>query len=221
MSNQPKAQSIYLTDDLATTLFEQMIVLNNDLASLSPKHIVPVQGFEEEFGRERAAAALGAILNFLRAVGVPGESREPLFELYFALGDAKHGRRNTMFKPGAPLPDSALKQSLPLQDDSMAAAAVSILHTHCDVTVDKALTVIAEAFGYQKEVLREVRKNITTARGSKPTKKGAKKAPKQAIDAYEYWEGERKRQLELRGLSAAEFVQDLIETRGFKAKQRR
>lgn len=201
----------------AKMLFEHLLTLNNGLTSLTPQYLVPVLEYEDEIGRERAIAALGCVLKFLRDVGIPGEAREPLNELHAALVDAKVGRSNPIIKPAPMEPGTPDKLVLQYLDDGMAAAAVDIL-----IRVDRrrpreALQFVADAFGYRVQKLDTIRKNLRAPkRAERPNgKKPSPRASTQAVEAYKYWMKERER----RGLSGRDFVAHLIETRGFKSQR--
>nr|WP_029354492.1 hypothetical protein [Mesorhizobium ciceri] len=194
-------------DEALLRMHERLVDLCNDLIGL--QGLCAVTGYEEELGRERASAALNAVISYLRDIGMESSWREPLLELSAALDDAKYGRVNPITKPAPMAPGTPNKLALARADDGMAAAAVDILHTHCAMTTDVALTATANALGYRKETLRQIRKNIRSPK----TKTGSPKASKEAVAAYQYWLDELRR----RDLPPRQFVDSLFATRGHKA----
>ncbi|WP_287244220.1 hypothetical protein [Mesorhizobium sp.] len=186
-------------------MHERVVELCNDLIGLQGLCAVP--GHKEELGREKASAALNAVISFLRDVGTEPAWREPLLQLSAALDDAKYGRFNPITKPVPMPPGTPNKLVMDRADDGMAAAAVDILNTHCKA--DEALTTVARALGYKKETLRQIRKNLRAPK----TKKGPPKASEEAVAAYRYWMDE----LQRRGIPAKDFVNHMFATRGFKA----
>ncbi|TGR22395.1 MULTISPECIES: hypothetical protein [unclassified Mesorhizobium] len=192
--------------DAQQQLQDRVIDLCNDLIGL--EGLCPVEGHKDELGREKAFAALNAVISFLRDIGTEPAWREPLLQLSAALDDAKYGRANPITKPVPMLPGTPNKLVMDRADEGMAVAAVDILITHCGKKTDEALTAVAKRLGYRKEALRATRKNLRA-----PKAKGRPdKASKEAVAAYRYWFQELAR----RGKSPAMFVEAMLETRGFK-----
>ncbi|RUV59639.1 hypothetical protein EOA85_11120 [Mesorhizobium sp. M5C.F.Ca.IN.020.29.1.1] len=188
-------------------MHERLVDLCNDLIGL--QGLCAVRGYEEELGRERASAALNAVISYLRDIGLDGAWREPLLELSAALDDAKYGRANPITKPVPMLPGTPNKLVMDRADEGMAAAAVDILVAHGLEKSDAALSIVAKRLGYKKETLRAIRKNL---RAPKTSKGRPPKASKEAVAAFDYWQKELAR----RGMPAAAFVEAMLATRGFK-----
>ncbi|MER9331877.1 hypothetical protein [Mesorhizobium sp. M0488] len=193
--------------DLLKQMQDRVVDLANDLIGLQGLCALP--NHRDELDREKASAALNAVISFLRDIGTEPSWREPLLQLSAALDDAKYGRVNPITKPVAMQPGTPNKLVMDRADDGMAAAAVDILQAHCGKRADDALATVANALGYKKETLRQIRKNL---RAPKTSKGRSPKASKEAVEAFTYW----KKELARRGMPAAAFVNAMLETRGFK-----
>lgn len=184
-----------------------VVALHNDLSSLAPRYVSPVPGHEDEFDRTRAIAALGAVLKFCRAMGIPGESREPLLALQAALGDASRGLSNKMLQPVPGSPGMAKKPLLAAMDDAMAAAALDVLvdRKHGKAVKPKdAVPALAKALGFKASRLETLRKDFRS---------GSKRVKKDDLDQFKFWEKEFK--IRSKGLTAQQFIDAVVHVRGF------
>lgn len=200
-----EAQAVTLDPDKGQAIVDMVVTLNNDLASLAPRYLSAVPGHEDEFDRTRAIAALGAVLDFCRAVGVPGESREPLLALQAALTDASRGLSNKMLQPVAGSPSMAKKPLLTAMDDAMAAAALDVLVDSKNgkgVKPKHAVPALAKALGFKASRLETLRKEFRS-----------KRVKIDDLEQFRFWEKEFKKRS--KDLTAQQFIEAVVQARGF------
>lgn len=130
---------------------------------------------DEAAGRAGVIAALAAVANYLRAVGVKPELSAPLANLAAALGDAEGGRSNALLKPEKHKQTTPKKNIRETMDWASGAAAVTIWKDEAGWTLPKALKEAAKVLGITPEQLAEFRKNM-----------GKGRAPKDAVDWYHF-----------------------------------
>lgn len=201
------AQMVEIAPEDLSAITELIVGLHNDLSSLAPRHLCPVPGHEDEFDRTRAIAALGSVLKFCRAVGIPGESREPLFALQAALTDASRGLSSKMLEAVPGSPSMAKKPYLTAMDDAMAVAALDIL-VEGGIKPKRAVPALAKALGCRASRLEAMRKDFKSGR-----------AKQEDLDQFEYWKKDWK-QRRAAGMAAKGYVEALISIRGFKGSNR-
>jgi hypothetical protein len=156
----------------------------------------PEPGDEENAARMPAWAALQAVIEYLREVGLETATRAPLIHLLAALDDANAGRSNSILTPRDYRPGDRKLKTFPTAERPMAAAAVTLLHQEGKMPTAAAVTMVERALGI--DGLHEFRKNLMK-----------KRAPEVARDEYWEWLRERKRQKEL---SVDDFVDVMLKT---------
>jgi hypothetical protein len=131
---------------------------------------------EENLERVGVKEAISAVLTYLRAIGVGPRLSAPLHAILAALSDAGSGRSNPLLTPSKYVEGAPKKRNKDILDLSVASAAVTILKDDAKWPLSKAVKRAAEAIGKDPKALGEFRKNI-----------GKGRAPKDAIDNYEYF----------------------------------
>ena len=153
----------------------------------------------DESGRATIIPALGAVLTYLRTVGVDTRLRAPLFHLLAALGDAEAGRNNPILSPASFQDGTPKKKAFERHQWTMAVVGVDILHKEAKWSVTKALKHMASAIGVDSKELAEFRKNL-----------GKRRVHQDILDDYQWWLQTRRH---YRDQPAEQFVSVMV-TRG-------